>query len=103
MTDALKAAQAYLLGFKSTEEVAAECRRLGVRGVVGDCRRCAVARLLMEKTGAAMPPVVNPGGSIWFGGFLLGSFPCPPAVTQFANRFDEGRFPDLVNDTPARA
>lgn len=88
----------YLNQFKSPDAIAEECRRLGVKGITGDCKCCVVAKLVINRFGE-MPIYASPST---YGCFAYISFShdssvtLPPAVNAFALAFDSGEYPDLV-------
>lgn len=105
--------QTFLESFNTPEEIAAECRKRGIKGVPQYGCKCIIAELLKSEfperfedgNGVAIVPggsrsdygevvVTKPGGG------FVGEYILPSAANDFAMAFDEGKFPDLVKESP---
>lgn len=107
--------QAFLESFKTPEEIAAECRKRGIKGVPQECCHCIVAELLMSEFPDKYPKgsiqvVPNPSYDddrdnegevqIYSDDKCLAIFILPPEMNRFALAFDEGQYPDLIKESP---
>ncbi len=78
--------------------VAETLRAKGIKGRPCESSRCPIANWLVTETGAV---TVEVDSDIYFrhaGAHGLWIDPTPDAVAEFIRRFDEGDFPDLIDD-----
>lgn len=85
------------LGAKSSDEIVALFRGLGVRGVPRQSRSCPVARYLSNATGEICLVGTDTAESIRLDAKRND---LPDSVQVFVSAFDEGRYPDLVEPRP---
>lgn len=101
--------QAFLESFNTPEEIAAECRKRGIKGVPLRCGECVVAELLKseypERFENGMRVDIHPRRYQQTGVVHLSRNGCdelvlPSAFNQFAMAFDECQYPDLIKESP---
>src|SRR5688500_4626720 len=89
-----------LVGMESSDEIAGFFLDQGVKAVAGLANACAIARWVTDSTGTQVH--VNQD-SIWTyedTTNLTGQqtlVECTPAMLNFVNEFDAGRYPDLFS------
>lgn len=91
--------EGFLLGFKTVGEVYAECSERGVTGVPGRDDCCPVANLLLDQFPDAFGVRVRPRQEVFVEqGAWAFAVPLTfeaRAVSEFAEMFDRGEFPEL--------
>lgn len=107
MTDHTAAVAELLAGLGDTPDAVADTLRArGIKGVPGDCERCAVATLIRRETGLGAQVCLypTPEGEVTGTAYLRTGpddevrVALPDAAARFARRFDEGVYLDLVEE-----
>jgi len=105
--------QTFLESFKTPQEIAAECRKRGIKGVQHKCGECIIAELLKSEfperfeNGNEVLVLPDDGrsdeGEVLIsrrGAGFVAEYILPLVANDFAMAFDEGDYPDLIKESP---